>query len=510
MIMTPSEPDNFAVLRNGHALPWTAVPDLEMSDFRTALIDRVNTGNRLAALFAHRRNDRLMLIAIIADDLKGKLYLTSGTVNGHSYPALTPELPAAHAFEREIAEQWQITPEGHPWLKPMRFQPPLEAVSNSVFPHPPAAPGDADFFHMDGEQIHEVAVGPVHAGIIEPGHFRFQCFGEKIFHLEVALGYQHRGIERRLIGGPDALSLHYLETAAGDTTIGHATAYCQTIGALAGISAPPRAVAIRALMLELERMANHTGDLGAMAGDVAYLPTASYCGRLRGDYLNLTALICGNRFGRNIVRPGGVAFDLDAERIAAISARFTKAYKETENAINLLWNSASVMARFETTGKLDTAAARQLGVVGMVARSCGIEQDVRCDHPTGIFNYTQLPVSCSNGGDVLSRAQVRWLEMQRSHDFILAQLDSLPQTPLNVKVGRPRPDLVTVSLVEGWRGEICHVAITGGDGNLERYKVIDPSFHNWPAVAFALRNEEISNFPLCNKSFNLSYCGHDL
>ena len=223
-----------------------------------------------------------------------------------------------HLFEREIAEQFGVEPAGHPWLKPVRFSPPRRKIpvaagrSNGRIASPTV--GVADFYRVEGDEVHEVAVGPVHAGIIEPGHFRFQCHGEEVFHLEISLGYQHRGIERAMVGGPSRRTFHMMETLAGDTTIGHGLAYCRVLEALGGCQVPARAQALRGIALELERLANHTGDLGALAGDVGFLPTAAYCGRLRGEFLNLTALICGNRFGRGLLRPGGVGFDVDGLR----------------------------------------------------------------------------------------------------------------------------------------------------------------------------------------------------
>ncbi len=483
---------------NGERIAFQSLSPISMDDFRNGIIEGVRSGARIAALFGRQSQDEraVRLYAVLADGNAGTLSLSSTDV-AEKYPSLTPECPQAHWFEREIAEQCGVIPQAHPWLKPIRFQ-------------SPTLPGVTNFFQVKGEEIHEVAVGPVHAGVIEPGHFRFQCHGEGVLHLEIALGYQHRGVERALIGGPNKRTIHYMETLAGDTTIGHATAYCQAVEALANCQVPARAQALRGVALELERLANHTGDLGALAGDVGYLPTASYCGRIRGEFLNMTALLCGSRFGRGFVRPGGIGFDVDGARLEQLLERMEQALHDVTMAANLLWSTSSVRARFENAGTVSRKTCNDLGLVGPVARACGVERDVRQEFPFGIYRFFQVPVSTFQTGDVFARAYVRWLEIQRSVNFIRDQLKTLPPGSIRAETKSLAANAVVVSLVEGWRGEICHVAITDEQGKFSRYKIIDPSFHNWMGLAMAMRDQQISDFPLCNKSFNLSYCGHDL
>lgn len=492
-----SSSPQFVLLSNAASLPWADVPEWPAGEFVEATASELERGARLCAWFGVPEGEGIRLVAVLAYDTENTLAVGRSLPFGGRYAALTPQCPQAHLFEREVWEQHGVTPENHPWLKPVRREQGTH-------------PAMANFFQVEGREVHEVAVGPVHAGIIEPGHFRFQCAGEDVLHLEIALGYQHRGVEEALIGGPHRATMNQMETVAGDSTIAHGTAHALVMEALRGIETPMRAQWLRAIALELERLANHTGDLGALANDVAFLSTSAACGKIRGDFLNLTALICGNRFGRGLVRVGGCRYDLEPERIGQLLQRLQVALKDVDEAAGWLWDASSVRARFEGTGTVSDEQATEIGLVGPAARACGLVRDVRYDHPAGWHRFAQVPVSVWPGGDVFARARVRWLEAQRSGKFLEEQLATPPDGPLQSEGEALAGDMLAVALVEGWRGETCHVALTDARGRFRRYKMVDPSFHNWTGLALALRGQAISDFPLCNKSFNLSYCGFDL
>ncbi len=516
--------------RNGLSVPLADVPLLRVQEWREAVRALCDAGGRLVALFplagpSGRRG--WDLLAVAAHDRTGQLALARTEVPPTgAYPALTPDLPEAQAFERELAEDMGLRPEGHPWLKPLRHSHRPQVALDGRRQAPPHA-----FFQVEGEGIHEVAVGPVHAGIIEPGHFRFQCHGEEVLHLEIHLGYQHRGAEALLLAGTparpstpgslrapgvqegrarEARRQAVAEAIAGDTTIGHGLAHDALLEALAGVEVPLGAQVLRGIALELERLSNHVGDLGAICNDIGYLPGASFYGRLRGEFLNLLVELSGNRVGRGLLRPGGVRFGLAAEKRAAFLARLDLAARDLDDTAAATFDASSVLARLERTGTLAAQAAEELGVVGVAARASGCARDVRKDHPSGVYRFAHIPIARAVTGDVLARAQVRLLEISRSLTFVREQVRWLPAGPLAEPLPPPRPERLAVALVEGWRGEVLHAAATDAAGALAAYKVVDPSFHNWFGLAVAMRGNAISDFPLVNKSFNLSYAGHDL
>ena len=502
------------IVRNGQHWDCALVPSCDEQTFRREVLEECRLGARLLNLFGSLQQEGgVRIFAMLGNDDESKISLFAMLVpkDRPFFKSLTPELVEAHWFERELAEQFALKPQGHPWLKPIRYHNNYRNVPDlwPAMAEKPV-PGDYPFFQMGSEETHEVRVGPVHAGIIEPGHFRFQCHGETILHLETQLGYQHRGIEKMMEEVPLERAVTIIESIAGDTVIGHVLAYCGTMESLSDCQPPPRAQALRAIALELERLSNHVGDLGALGSDIGFLPTAAYFGRLRGEFLNMLMALTGNRYGRSFCRPGGVLFDLDPEMSDDFRQRLLGAKKEINEMANLFFLKPSVLARLEGVGTVSRQTAKELGLVGPTARASGLSRDVRADYAFGMYRFFHLPVSSAVTGDVFARAQIRWLEAQRSLDFILELLNRTPRGALFAPSRPLKPNTMALAMVEGWRGEIAHVVMTDPGGHIVRYKIKDPSFHNWMALAMAVRGVQISDFPLCNKSFNLSYAGHDL
>lgn len=359
----------------------------------------------------------------------------------------------------------------------------------------PAYRNPAQVVPLKGEAAHEVAVGPVHAGVIEPGHSRFQCVGETVYNLQIFVGYQHRGVEAEIVAAENRLErrLALAETCAGDTSIAAATALSEILeAAFPQRYPPPSAAALRdrRVLLELERIANHVGDLGALSGDIAFLPTAAYCGRIRGDILNLTALICGNRFGRGAVVPGGVRRPIVASVRDEMLAKLRTIECELQRALDLFFENPTVLERLSGTGTVDVSLAAALGLCGVARRA-----------------------SDEGAGDVLARAQVRRREIDASMATVRRELGEPADASAADGDVRPSgpPDgyRVFTSTVDAWRGPLRHAAAFRPDGRMVAYRIADPSAVNWQGLACAMRGEQISNFPICNKSFNLSYCGTD-
>ena len=476
-------------------------PPLTNRDWLAATRELLAEGARPVSVFSRRTKDDRVWMAF-APASPGQLCLTNTVFAANerrTYAALSYDTPCMNYFECELYEQTGIEPERHPWLRPVRA---AYAWRRDGMPY--------SFYRVEGEEVHEVAVGPVHAGIIEPGHFRFQCHGEEILHLEIQLGYQHRGIEELLPREKPSQQLVLVESIAGDSVIAHTMAFCSAIEALAGISPTLRDQAVRGIAAELERVAMHLATLSGMATDIGFALPAAAFGGLRTAVINLTASICGSRFGRGWIIPGGVRFDLDAPLIEKARAAFGEVLAKFSDIEALFFSSSSALARLEGTGTVTTEQARSVGLVGLAARASGIACDVRADFPYGIYRYSSIPSPTLDSGDVYARAKLRALEIHNSIQFIFEQLDHLPAPKPKSSPVELAKSAFTIALTEGHRGEIAHVLLTNAQGQLAQVKIKDPSFHNWHGVALAVRENGISDFPLCNKSFDLSYAGHDL
>jgi Ni,Fe-hydrogenase III large subunit len=506
------EKNYIELFSNPATVPVGDIPVLSYLDFIdfTDLLMKEEGTHCLTYFVVPEENLFRFICCMAADENRAIL------VYSHLQPRLPlPELEAIssrhfqfHVFEREIHENIGITFLNHPWLKPVRY-PFHRADRQQVMDNYP-------FYSITGEALHEVGVGPVHAGIIEPGHFRFICQGEQVHHLEIQLGYQHRGAEELMRLGRSILHQTLVaESIAGDTTVGHTLAFAGAMEALSGIH-PDRSLQLqRSVALELERMAVHIGDTAALCNDVAYQFGQVVCEALRTVVINTTQLWCGNRFAKGLIRVGGTHYPLTEQLKKVILTNLQDIETRFNEVTARIFTLPSVLGRFEGVGIVTPMQASLAGVVGMAARSSGVYRDIRWSHPFGAYEQEAFMPEVLPGGDVHARAWLRKLEVAQSIAWIRKLLENpldkaLPTAYPPEKKISLRPSLLSISLTEGWRGEIVHAALTDEQGGLRCYKVKDPSFHNWMALALAVRNQEISDFPLCNKSYNLSYCGHDL
>jgi Ni,Fe-hydrogenase III large subunit len=496
--------EKFKITKNNRPVGLKEVPELPFTEFRHAAISACSAGKRVIGLFGvNAGGSKVRMYSALADDDASSILLASTLLDkGLLYRSFTNDAPMFHIFEREFYEAFGIRPEGHPWLKPVRYPWDAPDKSNKMENYP--------FFLSEGGSMHEVAVGPVHAGIIEPGHFRFQCAGEKVQHLEIQLGYQHRGVEALMETGPAVKTAHLAESVCGDTVVGHASAYASLIEALSGSDAPRRAGVIRAIALELERAAMHTAGLSAIAGDIAYLMGNAVFGANRTKLINTSLLLCGSRFGRGLVRPGGVLFDINAETAEIIKKNVNLAFDRISEMAEEMFASPSVLSRLQQTGVVRKEDAVKLGLTGFAARASGIAVDAREDHPSGAYVNFPVRKQVIESGDCFARAYLRYMEIGQSVKLINEMCDNLPSGKIMSDETALSGDSICVSVVEGWRGGIVYIGITDYKGAIRKIKIKDPSFNNWYGLAVAVRNNGISDFPLCNKSFDLSYCGNDL
>lgn len=471
-------------------------------------------GFRLALVAAHEDPDAFRVVYLFtagAPDRRVELVLRTELASP-AVPSLASTSFPAGRFEREMRDLYGIVPLDHPLPRrlvrhqhwPQGWYP----MRSDAGPPPPFGSTDEPypFLTVEGTGVYEIPVGPVHAGLIEPGHFRFTVVGETILKLKARLWFVHKGIEKLAEGRSPADALPLAERVSGDTSVGHALAFCLAVEDALGWAVPPEAALLRAVLLEMERLYNHVADLGALCNDVGYGIVNAHALRVREQLLRLNADITGHRLLRGAVMPGGatVAELPTAARLAGIAA-------DVAEIVEIALGNSIVRDRFTGTSVLHQGQVRDIGALGYVARASGVDIDARRDHP---FHEATADVESviRTEGDVLARFLVRAGEIQAG----TALLDRLLRhaRPGTAYSDPPRHDGggsgSGVGLVEGWRGTLVHRVEIGADGRLTRLKIVDPSFMTWPALPVALTNTIVPDFPLTNKSFNMSYAGNDL
>jgi Ni,Fe-hydrogenase III large subunit/Ni,Fe-hydrogenase III component G len=475
---------------------------------------------RLVSLFAddpHPAVDAFHLYYVFALDSAHGFFVLRVPVPADKpeFIALTDAVHAVNWQEREVQDMFGLKLLGHPnprrcslhddWpdVHPLRKDFDLHTVL------PPFTGVRHKFREVEGEGVFQVPVGPVHAGIIEPGHFLFSVAGEPVLYLQLRMFYVHKGTEKLFEHLPVEHGVRLAESISGDSSFAHATAFCHAVERAAGVDAPPRARALRTICLELERIYNHVGDIGAICNDVAFTTANMHALRLKERVLRLNELLTGNRLLRGMACTGGVRYDFEGAHLEALTQLLNWLKPEFDALVELVRESSGTRDRLETTGILKPEVARDFGVVGLAGRASGLDRDMRRDFPHAFYDQVQFDVPVFTEGDVQRRLAVRREEVYQSMIILEQVIAKIPDGPVRTPVGELPPDRVALGYVEGWRGEILHWIRTAPGNRLARCKIKDPSLQNWPAITEAILGNIIPDFPAVNKSFNLSYSGTD-
>jgi Ni,Fe-hydrogenase III large subunit len=471
--------------------------------------DVAASGGRLLALWA---SAEAVYAAFIAHP--GVLILELDTAKSLAYPTLAPLFPASARMERAAFDLSGLRSSGEdrrPWLRHAAWLPHVYALrSPSILNDTPAGADAYEFVRVQGEGVHEIPVGPVHAGIIEPGHFRFSVVGEKVLRLEERLGYVHKGIEHRFTELTLLAGHRLAARVSGDSAVAFSWAYAQALEGLSGCVVPPRASWLRALFLELERAANHLGDLGALGNDAGFAFGLAQFSRLKEELLRRVADAFGQRYLMDAIVPGGTSVELAPQHAQALAECIDSIAREAQVLHRIYDDHAGVRDRFAEAGRLAPELAARLGVLGLAGRASGQALDARVDLPCAPYDELTPKKIVRQEGDVAARVAVRFEELQESGRLIQQLLERIPDGAHVTHVATPAAGACGAGLVEGWRGPVFVWLEAGAEGAIRRCHPHDPSWQNWPALEHAILDNIVPDFPLINKSFNLSYSGHDL
>jgi len=476
-------------------------------------------GLRHAGVWGEQLQDTIIIRACFAFEGDYLLFETEIALSQPVLASHTPYYPGVNRLERHTQDLLGIAFLDHPdsrrWTRhqawregqyPLRRDFPLQGIS------PKRTPADSDYAFMPvlGSGVYQIPVGPVHAGIIEPGHFRFHAVGEQVLSLEQRLGYVHKGVEKIAEGREPAALARLAGRVSGDSTVAHTWAACVAMERASGVSIPPRAAIIRAILAERERIANHLGDIGAICNDVGFAFTHMQCSRLREDWQRVNLKVFDHRLLMDCIVPGGVVVNLNSEHVEIIRSQVQLFSQVFDAFIPILDDQPSLDDRLDDAGILRSDDAKRLGTLGYVAKASGVDYDVRRDHRYAPYDQFEVDSPCETDGDVAARLQIRVSEIIDSFQLLFKFLNALPEGDITATwPAQPVPG-EGIGIVEGWRGEIISFVRLGKDGRVQRYFTRDPSWFNWLALEILIHGNIVADFPVCNKSVNGSYSGHDL